>query len=103
MHPGRPLYPFPGKRSAAVAPISKEWLPETRMNRIAPTLEQPGPIEETENFVLAQNKKKEKRQWGTGSVLHEKLGLAIRWSEYVTGKDGQRRRKMRYEFVGKVS
>jgi integrase len=44
-----------------------------------------------------------KRDWGTGSIVTEKRGLAIRWSETVLGKDGSRRRRMAYEFLGDVS
>jgi hypothetical protein len=46
---------------------------------------------------------KEKRQWGTGSIIQEKRGLAIRWSETVISKDGKRRRKMKYELLGDVT
>lgn len=46
---------------------------------------------------------KRKRQCGTGSIIHEKLGLAIRWPEYILLGDGGRKRKMRYEFLGEVS
>jgi integrase len=46
---------------------------------------------------------KEKRQWGTGSIIHEKLGLAIRWGETIIGVDGRPRRKMRYELLGAIS
>lgn len=44
-----------------------------------------------------------KREWGTGSIVKESRGLAIRWSETVLQKDGTRRRKMKYEFLGPVS
>jgi len=47
--------------------------------------------------------KKRKRQCGTGSIVREKNGLAIRWPEYVLIEDGSRKRKMRYEFLGPVS
>jgi len=44
-----------------------------------------------------------KRDWGSGSIVNEKRGLAIRWSETVLLKDGRRRRQMKYEFLGDVS
>ena len=44
-----------------------------------------------------------KRDWGTGSIVKEKRGLAIRWSETVLEKDGRRHRQMTYEFLGDVS
>jgi len=46
---------------------------------------------------MAQHKRK--RQCGTGSIVQEESGLAIRWPEYVVLPDGQRRRKMRYELL----
>ncbi len=53
---------------------------------------------------MAQSKSaKPKRPPGTGSIVVEKMGLAIRWPEYVIGKDAKRRRKYRYEFIGDVS
>jgi integrase len=63
------------------------------------TLEQRKP-EETDDFMA---NKKRKRTWGTGSIVEEKLGLAIRWSETIIGKDGKNRRKWKYEFLGNVS
>ena len=44
-----------------------------------------------------------RREWGSGSIVKEKRGLAIRWSETVLEKDGSRRRRMMYEFLGDVS
>src|SRR5262245_49766958 len=44
-----------------------------------------------------------KRPPGTGSIIYEKSGLAIRWPTYVVGKDGKRRRRYRYELLGDVS
>lgn len=44
-----------------------------------------------------------KRDHGTGSIIHEKNGLAIRWAEYVIRDDGRPHRKMRYECLGIVS
>jgi integrase len=44
-----------------------------------------------------------KRQGGSGSIVREKHGLAIRWPEYVITEAGDRMRRMRYEFLGNVS
>jgi integrase len=68
------------------------------MNTIPDARESRGAIEG--NF-MAQHKPK--RQSGTGSIVREKLGLAIRWPEYVLLDTGERKRKMRYEFLGPVS
>jgi integrase len=46
---------------------------------------------------------RQKRQCGTGSIVHEKHGLAIRWPEYYLLETGERKRKMRYAFLGDVS
>lgn len=61
-------------------------------------LKQRQPIEGEEDFMA-----KPKRQPGTGSVIHEKLGLAIRWTEYEIGPDGKPKRKGKYEFLGDVT
>lgn len=47
--------------------------------------------------------KRHKRQSGTGSIVEEENGLAIRWPEYVIAETGERKRKMRYAFLGPVS
>lgn len=44
-----------------------------------------------------------KRQLGSGSIVKEKCGLAIRWPEYVIDETGERKRKMRYELLGPVN
>jgi integrase len=44
-----------------------------------------------------------KRQFGSGSIVREKHGLAIRWPEYILLETGARKRKMCYEFLGLVS
>lgn len=46
---------------------------------------------------------KRKRQCGTGSIVREKSGLAIRWPEYILLETGERKRKMKYEFLGDIS
>lgn len=46
---------------------------------------------------------KPKRQCGTGSIVIEKNGRAIRWAEYHVLDAGERKRKMRYEFLGDVT
>lgn len=61
-------------------------------------LKQRQPDEGKEDFMA-----KMKRQPGTGSVIHEKLGLAIRWTEYIVGPDGKPKRKPGYEFLGDVT
>jgi integrase len=47
--------------------------------------------------------RKARRPYGTGCILEEGRGHAIRWYEVVTGSDGKTRRVKRYEALGSVS
>jgi integrase len=47
--------------------------------------------------------RKARRPYGTGCILEEGRGLAIRWYEQVIGPDGKPQRVKRYESLGPVS
>src|SRR6478672_10796001 len=47
--------------------------------------------------------RKARRPYGTGCILEEGRGFAIRWYEGVIGPDGKRQRVKRYEALGAVS
>ena len=49
---------------------------------------------------MARNRR---RPYGTGSVVKEGKGYAIRWREDVIGEDGQVRREMKYKALGNVT
>lgn len=61
------------------------------------------PLQQREPIGGKDTSMARKRDWGSGSIVKEKRGLAIRWSVGVLQKDGRRRRKMQYEFLGAVS
>lgn len=75
------------------------------MHTISPALERRKPVEGKEDFMARQRKKRlnGKRQGGTGSIVYEKNGLAIRWPEYQLLPEGGKKRIMRYEFLGAVT
>ena len=47
--------------------------------------------------------RRSRRPYGTGCVIREGCGLAIRWYETIIGADGQLRKVKRYEALGAVS
>jgi len=53
-----------------------------------------------EQKPMARNRR---RPYGTGSVVKEGKGYAIRWREDVIGEDGQVRREMKYKALGNVT
>ena len=47
--------------------------------------------------------RRSRRPYGTGCVIREGRGLAIRWYETIVGADGELRKVKRYEALGAVS
>src|SRR5262245_55805292 len=76
----------------------KKFRKEGQMSRIPDTLKQRPPFARKDSMA-----KRNKRQSGTGSIVQEKSGLAILWPEYIILETGERKRKMRYEFLGSIS
>src|SRR5437879_728758 len=63
-------------------------------------LEQRGPMG---GKVTPAMVRKSRRPYGSGCVIHEGRGLAIRWYENIIGADGKLKKVKKYEALGAVS
>jgi integrase len=63
-------------------------------------LEQRGPMGGKENPAMVR---KSRRPYGTGCILQEGRGLAIRWYETIIDAEGKLQKVKRYEALGAVS
>src|SRR2546426_1122180 len=63
-------------------------------------LDEREPVGRKELPAMAQ---KSRRPYGTGCILVEGRGFAIRWYEDIIGSDGKPQRVKRYEALGPVS
>jgi len=53
--------------------------------------------------LISSMARKRKRQYGSGTVVQEGTGLAIRWREPVLMPDGSIEQRRRYQALGPVS